>query len=109
MGALSRGRLTGNWLSSMKSKLYSSSGSETGCWSSGLSRRPVVPTDDDPDELLVLGFALVWALVWMDDGYERGDFFICFVTTCRVWYVNPSCKLATTCVARRRCEYVGGR
>jgi hypothetical protein len=75
----------------MKSKFkYSSSGSETGCRPSGLSRRPVVPTDNDPDELLVLGFALVWVLVWIDDGYKRGNFFICFVTTCRVWYVNPS-------------------
>ncbi|KAJ8587590.1 hypothetical protein M405DRAFT_821370, partial [Rhizopogon salebrosus TDB-379] len=32
---------------------------------------PVVPTDDDPDELLVLGFALVWVLVWIDDGVSN--------------------------------------
>ncbi|KAJ8584757.1 hypothetical protein M405DRAFT_826219 [Rhizopogon salebrosus TDB-379] len=65
----------------MKSKLYSSFGSETGCRPSGFSRRPVVPTDDDPDELLVLVFALVWALVWMDDGVSNRSPCINMVTT----------------------------
>jgi hypothetical protein len=74
----------------VKSKLHPSSGSETGCRPSGISRLPVVPTDDNPDELVVLGFALVWVLVWMDDGNKRGDSFTCFMTTCHVWYVNPS-------------------
>ncbi|KAJ8588211.1 hypothetical protein M405DRAFT_863127 [Rhizopogon salebrosus TDB-379] len=39
-----------------------------------VSRQPVVPTDDDLDELVVLGFVLVLVLVWMDDGYKRGNF-----------------------------------
>jgi hypothetical protein len=43
----------------MKSKLLSSPGSETSCRPSCISRRLVVLTDDDPDELVVLGFALV--------------------------------------------------
>ncbi|KAJ8589779.1 hypothetical protein M405DRAFT_817394, partial [Rhizopogon salebrosus TDB-379] len=64
----------------MKSKLYSSSGSETGCRPSGLSRRPVVPTDNDPDELLVLGFALVWVLVWMSDDVSNRSPYINLVT-----------------------------
>jgi hypothetical protein len=74
----------------MKSKLHSSSGSETGCRPSGISRSPVVPTDDDPDELVVLGFALVWVCWcgWMIA--TRGATFSCSVTTCHVWYVNPS-------------------
>jgi hypothetical protein len=89
-GRLCCSRSPGRWLSSMKSKLHSPSGSETGCRPSGISRSPVVPTDDDPDELVVLGFALVWVCGcgWMIA--TRGATFSCSVTTCRVWYVNPS-------------------